>query len=296
VKLVIYTVKSKKDLEELIEILEEEHISLSYQDNHMIEVHADTEKDFDVFTNILAFYVSYINFQELLIDNFIKKGATKKEAEKMMEESLFDLTNSHYFYTFARILVKEYFKKMQSFNVESFSLFNMKGFKEEVKLFAETTLQFQNEHRNQEDAYDYEPNQGGLAGTGVKDLFTILRERGVENGIKLTDFNELHIYQKGDYLEFKNKNDVVLDDDFFLEFLGSALEFEIVDKVDNPELFEGMMISSVLINIFEVKKVVIHSSVTERAKDILLHNITSLKKETGKRIKVIVCNGCDQCK
>ncbi|PLS19656.1 hypothetical protein CVD28_04365 [Bacillus sp. M6-12] len=293
----IYTVKSKKDLEELIEILEEEGISLSYKDNHLIDVHSETEKDFDVFSNILSFYVSYINFQEQLIANFIKKGVSKKEAEKMVDESLFDLTNSHYFYTFTRVLVKEYFKKMQTFNVDSFSLFNMKGFKDEVKLFAESTIQFQNEHQNQQanKNLDLETETGNVKGQGIKDLFSILRERGVENGLKLADYQELHIFQQGNFLHFKNKDGIAMDNDFLLEYLGSALEFEIIDEVDNPELFEGMMISSVLINIFDVKKVVVHKSVTEKAKEILTYNITSLKKETGKRIKVIMCNGCDKC-
>jgi hypothetical protein len=296
VKPVLYTVKSKKDMTELIEILKEEGISLTHENPFAFEVTTEKEKDCDVFSNILAFFVGYLNFKEQLAINFVKKGLPKDEADQLVDEAVFNLKNTNYFYTLTRVLVKEYFKKMQTFNMDSFALFNMKGFKEEVKHFAEETIRFQSVSMGESSPFDQLDGETELSDVGMKDLFTILRDRAVENGLKVEDFKDVHIYQQGEYLLLKNTNGVVLDDNFFLDYLGSALQFEVMEKVDNPELFEGMMVSSVVINIFDVKKIVIHKSLTDKAKEVLLFNLTALKKETGKRIKVIDCNGCDHCK
>lgn len=295
VKSLIYTVKSKKSLKELIEILEEESISLSYQDNHMLQVTSPTEKEFDIFSNLLAFYVSYTHFEEVLEEGLLKKRLTKQEAQSLTDEALVGLSSSNYFYAFTRVLVKDYFKKMDTFNVDSFLLFNMKGFKKEVKVFADTMIQHRNGYYSSEGEYEVSenPSMGEIA---FQNVFFLLRERAIGNGLKIEEYQELHIFQKGEDLYFENSEGRLIDNHFFIEFMGSELEFEALDKVEDPALFEGMMTSSMLINIFEAKKVVIHSSLTEKARDVLLYNITSLKKETGKKIKVLLCNGCDKCK
>ena len=290
----LYTVKSKKDLKELVEILEEEGLVVNVESPQQFSLENPSEHDYDVFSNILAFFVGYINFRDQLNYQLLKKGLSKEEAFHLTEESTMDLKNSHYFFTLTRILVKEYLKKMQTFNMESFSTFNMKGFKEEVKQFADDSYRMYNESTDETESKKQEDLD--LSQTGMQDLFTILRNRGIENGLNIDEFKEIHVSQQGGYLLFKNKQGLLLDDNFFFEYMGSALQFEVLDKVDNPELFEGMMVSSVLINIFDVKKIVMHKSMTSQAKEVFQHNVSAIKKETGKRIKVIDCNGCDYCK
>lgn len=289
----LYTVKSKKDLSELVEILEEEGLLLLVESPQQFSLNDPSEKHFDVFSNILSFFVAHINFRDQLNHQLLKKGLNKEQAIQLTEEATTDVKNSNYFFTLTRILVKEYLKKMQTFNIDSFSVFNMKGLKEEVKQFADDTYRMYTESPVEnlsgiEEGLD-------ISEAGMTDLFMTLRNRAIQNGLNLEDFKELHIYQEGDSLSFKNGQDLLIDDNFFFEYMGSSIQFEVFEKVDNPELFEGMMVSSVLINIFDVKKVVMHKTMTSKAKEMFQHNVTALKKETGKRIKVIDCNGCEHC-
>lgn len=289
----LYTVKSKKDLTELVEILQEEGLLLTVESPHQFSLDNPSEKDFDVFSNILSFFVGHMNFRDLVQSQLLKKGLSQEESLHLTDEFTMDAKNSNYFSTLTRILVKEYLKKIHTFNLESFSTFNMKGFKEEVKQFTEDSYREYNEAPTEsldESEYDIDFSQKEMV-----DLFTTLRNRGIENGLNLEDFKELHMHQQGEYLSFKNKQGLPLDEDFFFEYMGSSLQFEVMEAVENPELFEGMMVSSVLINIFDVKKVIMHKTMSTKAKETFQQNVTAIKKETKKRIKVIDCNGCEHC-
>jgi hypothetical protein len=274
-------------MDELIDVLKEKQMDFTYNDKKQIAVQTSNEEGQNIFLNSLSSYISYVYFREHLKEVFLKQGVSAKEAEKMVKQALDNMTNAHYFYTFTNVLVKEYFKKMTSMNVESFFLFNMKGFKEEIKQFAKRMMDFYSV--NQQDS------EQELEDVGVKNLFAGLSERAEANGLNLAHFKELHVHQVGQYLHFKNKEGIVIDEDFFLTYFGSVMQFDIGAKVENPELFEGMLLGSCIINIFDVKKVVIHKSLTNRAKDILLFNLNAMKRETGKKIQIVMCNGCDHC-
>jgi uncharacterized protein YukJ len=287
-----YIVKSKKELNELMNRLEKEEISFQLVDEHALDIHLPDKEKQEVFIQILSVYLADTNVQELLVKHFIKKGKTVKQAQKLMKKVLSEIIDMEYFYVLTKVLVKEYLKKMNTLHIESFSLFNMKGFKEEVNHFIQRHLE---KTKKEDDEEIDEINEMEVKEMNIQDYFAFLKKKAVKNGLNLDDCKELHVVQQGNSLILKNKENVVLDDDFLLDYFGSVIRFEVLEEIENAEFFEGAVLLSFFIQMFETEKVVIHKSVTEKAKEILLYHLTSLKKETGMKIKIIVCEGCETC-
>ncbi|WCK56956.1 hypothetical protein PP175_27585 (plasmid) [Aneurinibacillus sp. Ricciae_BoGa-3] len=286
----IYEIKSQKSLEEIREMLESQTFTLTYKNDNEIEVHVESDSDFDEFTNTVAFYLSHAYFRDYLHESLVNSGLSKKEAERIVKQAMLEASRSTYYYTFTRILVKEYFKTMTCLKIESFYLFNMKGYKEEIKRYAQRLVNF---HSKNGSYFSNEEN--AKEGYRVDTYFEIMREEGKKNGLKIADFKEIHVHQLDNRLYIENKNGETLDKDFLFQKLGIRLDFKANEVPLNPELFEGMVLCCCLIDIFDVSKVVLHRTLTKEAKDLLVFNINSIKKQRNKRIKIIMCNGCEQC-
>lgn len=276
-----------------MEILEEQKIvTISSEDKKRFEINTESELEYDIFINIISFYVSYINFVDTLKINLVKRDLDAKKVEEIINTQVTNVANSSYFYTITKIAVLEYFKKMSVLDLESFFMFNMKGFKEEVKVMVENYLSY----KDAEEILNEDDELSETESAGINDIFETIRQHAIGTGVNLKDFNAIQVFGHGDNrLSYANKDGIQMDEDFFINTLGSSLKFEIKNDIKDVETLSDVLMCTCLLNILDSTSIVIHKTVSEKAREILLYNLSMFKKEHGKKFKIIICNGCDKC-
>ncbi|MDF2879535.1 MAG: hypothetical protein K0R54_92 [Clostridiaceae bacterium] len=295
-----YKVKCNKEINNFIKVLNDEKIEVISTDLTTVEVLLKDEKEFDLFIKILSFFIVYISYIDLMKENFTKIGVAKKEMNQILKEELINLEDSEYFPVLTEILVKDYFRNMNTLNVDSFRLFNMKGFKEEIQLIAKDIIDFREFEKS-------EVGEGNFLDEIISkseeiinqdsEVFTVIRENAEKNGIDLKEFEEINVFGNEDKLFFKNKSKKNVDEEFFATKLGSSLTYksENVESVNDVNTLRDILLCLCILNVFPVNKIIIHKSVSDKAKDLFLYNLEVFKKENEKTFNIVICNGCESC-
>jgi len=269
-------------------IFKEVDISHKETEPNSIEIDVD-EAEFPIFTGVLAYYISRHVFKETMMKHLMKKSISEKDAKEITGSQLKDMEKSIYFDTLTRILLNEYFKKFNHVKLESFELFNLKGLTEELKVFAQNIIDFRH---NEFDLDEYYEEQG--AELGSQEVFNALRNNALEKGVNFDLFTTINVYGKNGRIIYENMSGEIVNEEFFIASLGGSLEFIIEQTVEDSDLLEDMLTLSVLFKVFDIEKIVIHKSVSKKAKDLILYNIelSVLNKEN---ISIIDCDDCERC-
>lgn len=282
-----YKVKSKTSLMDLTDLLRKENIELVSSTEEYIEVNIQNEKEFELLCRAISLFLVHKGLEEDVVNKLIKKGYFEEFVENLLYEESENIRKLIYFVNLTEPLVAVYFKKINTLNIDSFLLFNMKGFKEELEQLVKKLDKALSNKKSEQSDNDEQ---------GIQEILGVLRKRMVDSGLELENFRELHIFQERESLIYKNKDGICLDNNFLLETMGSFLEFELKEPVEGMDLLEDILLCSAFIQIFDVNKVVIHESVAKESKDALMFHLNSYKKEMNKRMKVVMCNGCKICR
>lgn len=283
-----YTVKSKKSLNNLNGILESEGLFVELINDLELLVKIKGEGQKDTLINTLSFYIACNTFEYTLFKNYLKQGISEDVIRQYIDVDFADLPTVHYLYTLTRILVKEYLKKIDVINIESFALFNMKGFKKEIKEYTDENI------RNDKELEQFNPfAQSNVV--NMVDLFEMIKLNGLSAGLNFEEFKEIHIKKREEKYLLSNSTDIEIDDEFFLKFLGIYVEVTRNDDDPYPDITKIKNNILMLMKIFDSKKVIVHQSLDKEEIDNLLASLTGLKEEIGKAFKIVICNGCFHC-
>lgn len=284
-------IKANENINELIDVLQEQEIKVNPIDDTSIEVDVtrgdDYENDeYERLLHILSLFIAQYAFEDMLTEFLLKLSINKKKTKEMVKAQIEEQRGSNYFNYITKILLREYFKNLSVLKIDSFRRFNMKGLKEEMEIFASNIVDLQ-ENGEGEISEEFE--------LGAQDVFDSIRDTAVLNGLNMTDFYELQARMENGRVFYFNSKEVRLDQEFFAKILGGDIQFYVEDKVDDPNLIEDMLTLSVLVKIFEIKRIVMHKSMTTKAKESLRQNIRLLTEHTDRIIKVDECQGCENC-
>lgn len=283
-----YTVKSKKSLNNLKGILESEGLFVELINDLELLVKIKGEDQKDTLINTLSFYIACNTFEYTLFKNYLKQGISEDVIRQYIEVDFADLPTVHYLYTMTRILVKEYLKKIDVINIESFALFNMKGFKKEIKEYTDENI------RNEKELEQFNPFAESNV-VDMVDLFEMIKLNGLSAGLNLEEFKEIHIKKREEKYLLSNSTDIEINDEFFLKSLGIYVEVTTNDDEPYPEITKIKKNILMLMKIFDSNKVIVHHSLDIEEIDIVLASLTELKEEIGKAFKIVICNGCFNC-
>lgn len=279
----------------MLSTLEGENIELKTNDNEYL-LDIKDEIGFESFVYTLSEYIVLVNYS-----NLVKKSLKKKDEKEVIEiikRQMENLYSSDYFRINTSILLKEHFKRNFNINLESFYLFNMKGFKEEVKNIIEN-VNYSMEYDNFLDTQVFgSENYEELDLEGEpSDIFSFIKERAVDEGLDIESIKEINVYGDKKRLYFKDNKKQKLDYEYFIIKLGIMLDFDFGMKISNEEAdtLKDIMLFTCIISIFNIKKVIIHKSVDESSKDLLLYNIDIYKLEDENNYEIIDCKGCEDC-
>lgn len=282
-----YTVKSKKSLNNLKGILDGEGLSVDLINELELLIKPKDEAQKEALINSLSFYIACNTFEYSLFKNYLKHGISEEVIKQYIDVDFTDFPTVNYLYTLTRILVKEYLKKIDVIHIESFGLFNMKGFKKEIKEYADENIQ--NEKEIEQFNPLSEPNV-----VGMEDFFEMIRVTGLSAGLNLEEFKEIHIEKREEKFVLLNSTGIEINNKFFLKNFGIFLEIKMSDDLypDIREIIESIF---TLINVFDSNKVIVHQSLDKEEMDNILASLTELKQTIGKAFKIVICNGCLRC-
>lgn len=275
----MYTVKSKKSLKGMFDIFQEQKIKVKLLSENQIEIFLQNEIEKDIFIRILSLYIVFISFKDIVVKSLMSLGFSKEKAEKKTSVARNGLEETNYFTSLTSLLLLEYFKTMQTINVDSFILFNMKGYKQELKELAEfikNSTSHINKHEKQ---------------LSAEELFDIIKQHAIENNMNYNDFSEIHISCNQKKLIFENKQGVLIDNDFLNTKLGCSLVFYQEDMPLISKIYKNIFFLKYIALIFDVKKVVLHKSLSQND----IKELSAINLIIKNKIEFIKCCGCDKC-
>lgn len=278
----MYIVKSKKSLKGMFDILQEQNIKANLISDNQIEISIQHKTEESMFIRLLSLYIIYTSFKDIIMQSLINLGVPKVKAEKKAFIARNGLEETNYFTDLTSLLLLEYFKSSKTLNVDSFILFNMKGYKQELKIFAEliinNSIPYINEHEKQ---------------LNTQELFDIIRQHAIKNNINFNDFLEIHINYSQNNLIFNNAQGELIDDEFLKTKLGCSLIIYEKDTLQIEYIYKGILFLRYLAVIFDIQKVILHKTLPEN--DIKKFIASNLIAEISDKIQFVKCDGCEKC-
>lgn len=290
----MYTVKSNELASEIRDVLNNQKISLVVHEDNSIDVEVKNEREADIFFNVLAYYIAYLQIKEIAGQYYQRNGVKKKENNRLVIKMLNDASLAKYFFVITRILVREYFKTMSTINLNAFARFNIKGMKEEIEHVAQRLFEY-SKKESMESKNIKEITEEEASFINVSEVVARIQNNPADYGINLDDFQILHVTQINGTLHFENDKKTVIDNNWMDEHLGLYIGFELEDDTPNRDIVAGILFLTVMVSAFLPKGIIIHQSVISPAKDLLIYNLEESKKELNLSMKIGLCTGCDRC-
>lgn len=278
----LYKVKSKETLKALYDFFCERGVTVIdplTETELEVEVNEETQAEFET---TLSVYISYKLFARIVTNKLNTMMIEEDLKHRFLHEAERYFVHSPYWKGLTLILVSSYFERSDSINIESFMLFNMKGYKVEIEKYIDTLLAAPDQ-----DDFDDEGEQE----LSIKELFEELRATVQSLDLDLTIFETIHLRQNGETLEFKTEEGTVIDHNFFMYHMGKVLVLE--TQGARVQWERDIMLLPSICMLFPVKQVVIHKitddvkAVLEFAKQMISSDLSSAS--------FIDCTDCEDC-
>lgn len=195
-----------------------------------------------------------------------------------LEESLEYFETSSYWKNISLILVAEYFQNSKTINIDSFMLFNMKGFKQEVQEYVRYATA---EWDEEEETYIYDDK--------IRNLFTELRSH--ISHLDTSVYETIHLFGKGDTVKFQTSAGMIVDEKHLNHILGEEDIIQVQGSMDAWE--KEVLLFPALVMILSVKKLIVHVNVMDEVRSALERS----KQMFPPDIVVMIenCTGCGRC-
>lgn len=297
-----FIVRDKVDKKEvLLEVLEERNVKHNLLDNGDIELVYENEEEEREILEIIAVAISTPLFNQIVWDELDKEGFNQEEKEKILKNSQTYFKDSEYWVSTTMLQIKNYFDRKEVLNMNSFSLFNMRGFKDEVVEFVQNSIEEYNDQKgNIEPHYDGESglisidqHAGAAQEIELERLFSTLRSIAEEKDIIGPAFDTFHLRSKGDGIEVSTDTGTVLDSDFFFKKFGIRLHVSVDTGATSEILSQGILLVAG-VYVFIPGKMVLHEGFPKEIETIVESYLQSISK-FHPTIEMVRCGGCEEC-
>ncbi|MBP1308667.1 hypothetical protein JOD82_001687 [Paenibacillus sp. 1182] len=273
-----YFIKSRLHLDEIYKVLQikkmkplkisENELSVSCKQRNALEL-------------ALASFLSHYLFVKTIKETLQTLMFEESYKTTFLEESLEYFETSSYWKNISLILVAEYFQNSKTFNMDSFMLFNMKGFKQEVQEYV----------RNATAEWDEEEDESYIYDDKIRNLFTELRS--LISHLDTSVYETIHLIGKGkgDSVKFQTAAGMIVDEKHLNHILGDE---DIIQVQGSMEAWEKeVLLFPALVMILSVKKLIVHENVMDEVRSALERS----KQMFPPDIVVMIedCNGCSRC-
>lgn len=279
----LYKIRSKETLKVLYDFFSERGFDVvdpTVETELEVEVTEENQADFETLVSVYIAYTLFVRATKAKLETSIIEDATKY---RFMDEAVRYFNQSPYWKGLTLVLVSSYFERSNSINIESFMLFNMKGFKAEIEKYVDAMLAMPEEGEEDEGQEIEE--------VSVQELYKEIRKKVEQMDFDFSIFKTVHLRQKGDALVFTAANGTILDEQFFMYHLGSVLQLEVRGAIVQWE--KDIMLLPSICMIFPVEEVVVHEvedavkEAIQFARSIISPDLTS--------VTFTDCNGCEDC-
>ena len=247
-------------------------------------------EQFDLFIKTLSKHLSIFTHDNLMRKVLLKKRKSEEEIAQILDFQREEIAYSEYFFKNTEILLKEYFKNNNQINLDSFTLFNMKGMKEEVDDIIEDIDILMSLDG---DLFEFE---GLDVFESSDEIFGVIKNQINEMGLEMATIDELHIYEEKGRLVVKDTHSNIIDNKYLLTEFGVVLEISLDSDTTSKdfEVLGGIFFILCIANVFEVSKIVVHKTVKEHTLNLLKENMIEYDA-LNNDIKIEYCEGCNDC-
>jgi hypothetical protein len=286
----MYEIKFQQDLGELEELLVEYDIPFHRVNNkHLISdiTESETEKISNLLDSI-AFFLTSHNITIYFFEILNARNYKQDDIINMIEMAVEDSASPVYFYNITRVIVREYAKRMRVFNLDSFSTYNMKGWKEDIKKWIDYIIS-----NSEKSNVHYVNLSNGQKSRELTKMFALLQKEATENGVDFSLYETLNVLEteeEGIVLTDDAMN--ILDELFLDEYFDTPVEFSVDSnsQLYREEEMAKAVILSVLSNVLKTKTVVIHQNVSPHMTELFSTTVA-----ISPSIKLHHCTGCEHC-
>lgn len=296
------------DIKLLEEFLKEKfsETSIEVKDNEIIVKFKD-KNDKERLSLALAVFITNSVEQEFI--DKLKSAIPKDKYNQNVFYGIQDEYKKFLYIEPIRILILEHFKNNDKIDIESFTVFNCRGLKQEFFNFSKDLLQlYLEEFKNRDismkkNEKSPSSNKDALSVDSaityysyIKELNDLIFKLKEESNIKKLDykrFNEVHVKTDGKKIVLTDNNNRIIDDE-----LEGVLPISIVNNLQGgDEILKVAITLITYISILNTSCVVIHKSIPdEMINRILLYLYDSREVNPELfNVNLLQCNKCSMC-
>ncbi|WPS85376.1 hypothetical protein SMD22_01740 (plasmid) [Brevibacillus halotolerans] len=277
-----FTIKGKSSLSGFFDFIKKNGFEPQKVNESEMIVEVEVEDDqLSLFESAIAEYISYLLFVKTIKESLEMLPVDNSYKTKFLDEALCYFAETSYWKSLTLILISDYFRIIRTLHIDSFMLFNMKGFKKEIQQYVKNMINL-----DEEDGVE-----SNLTEIGVQDMFVEVRERLTNMKVDVSQFETIHMRGKGNRLVFQTDSETVVDEESLTSLLNGMLGIQIHGAIEAWE--KDIVLFPTIVMIFPVKKVIVHQSVFEEAKESLERVKEMFPQERA--VVVQYCDGCDRC-
>ena len=294
--LLLIKIKSKSSLEVLYDFfIERKYNILDPTVETQLEVEV-TDENQSEFETLIAVYIAYQYFARTVREKLITMVLDEELSNQFMDDAVNYFNRSPYWKGLTLILISSYFERSTSINLESFMLFNMKGYKHEIEKYVDAMYNIKViEDAEIDTEYDEESSLNIVPENGtdpeLEEMYQQIKTTVLALNIDLSKFETIHLRFNNDALQFQTDCGIVLDQKGIFENFGVDLQLTL-DGATKP-WHHDLILFPVICMILPVNKMIIHkleSNVRESIESTRAMIIPSLTS-----VEIVDCNGCNAC-
>lgn len=253
-------------------------IETEKQSEHELKVEVPVLK-YPLFCTLIGIYISFVAMKKLAKEE-VNKLPISVQAKKQLYEKIIQIYEPNlYWKGLTSLLVIDFLTYRDWIDIDSFILFNLRGYKTE---FQKVLRNFFCGYGEEGTKQIYEINEADSLGLLRKEMMEFNRDWSL--------IETIHVQLNGNMLELKSDNGTLLDENFIKENLPN-LEIRFDGDLLEPWMRVVMLLTSICL-LFPVKKVVIHKGVTEEMKQMILEEKSSFPSV---KTDYVFCKGCNRC-
>lgn len=251
-------------------------------DEHTLQVDVDDERS-EEFLFLLSFSMAYFAFRKMVLEELVRLQVDKDLNLELYKEASLYFQSRHYWTAMTTVWVDDHFSSKSEINMDTFPLFNMKGFKQEVKNYTKRIVDESNG-----ESFGSEPQiQYGEAG----ELASVIKERLVEKELDLTDYKTLHLYESDDGFDITDSKGNDMTDDFFMEHAQMLFHINGTNTEDETNHYQKMILLYFLLTTLESETLHVHQLYDEFSQSCFDEGRVSFSP----LVNIIECEGCPSC-
>ena len=281
-----YIIYSRKiNTKKLIETFNKEFDTNEIKEDDVIKyiIKPKNEEQKNKFLNYMSVFLSINKFSIELNNQLIKKFKDRSKIQQIIQNH-FDYTlEGSYFKLLTRICLLEFFKNNKELNIDAFIRFNMSGIKAEAKHISNMEVECDGHYIDSQNIFDFEEDveedfSNDFEGGEFSEIFNILKTQ-YDYLYKEPIIKDIHAHFDKK-LKFLSENNEEINIEYLNNTLNVSLSF--INQVDSPDYINDILLISLIISVFGVKRVIIHKGLPKAVQKSLEYNLSALKERDSK--------------